>query len=294
MAGLIVTFGLHLDGQRAVKPADRLGEIVVGPLGLLNILETHLGLLGDQPSRAERIVQYRECLAKMDDASRFYHASFATDPLGTAATLLEWRDLWHLHGWDGGFGNGAASRLADLAAVEDLVGKHLAPSLGERLVRVRQELDARTPPIRSVRLVDSPEALPKRWRDVLEKLPATAVTAEDAAGEGFLGKLQAALRQAAAGEKTCIAWPERKPALPGRTTAASGLCGARRGFLPARGWRGRWRNRLLRCSFRPWKTPAWMPAWRTPGGPAMVCASRALSVPRFRCCPSFWSCSGNR
>ena len=209
MAGLIVTFGLHLDGQRAVKPADRLGEIVVGPLGLLNILETHLGLLGGQPSRAERIVQYRECLAKMDDASRFYHASFAMDPLGTAATLLEWRDLWHLHGWDGGFGHGAASRLADLAAVEDLVDKHLAPSLGERLVRVRQELDARTPPIRSVRLVDSPEALPKRWRDVLEKLPATAVTAEDAAGEGFLGKLQAALRQAAAGEKTCKpAWQD--------------------------------------------------------------------------------------
>ena len=160
MPGLRVTFGLHLDGQRAVQPADRLGEITVGPLGLLAILETHLGLLGNQPSRAERIVQYRECLAKADGAARFNHVSFATDPQGVADALLEWRDLWHLHGWDGHFDDVAPARLRDLAAVEEIAARQLAPSLGERLARVRRELDRRTPPIESVRLAEALEALP--------------------------------------------------------------------------------------------------------------------------------------
>lgn len=200
MTGLRVTFGLHLDGQRAMRPADRMGEITVGPLGLLAILETHLGLLGEQSSRAERIVQYRECLAKADGVTVFYHASFATDPQGVADALLEWRDLWHLHGWDGHFDDVAPARLRDLATVEEIAARQLAPSLGERLARVRCELDRRTPPIESVRLAEALEALPKRWCEVLARLPVVAWPL-DAAGEGFLGRLQEALRRAAAGEK---------------------------------------------------------------------------------------------
>lgn len=209
MAGLRVTFGLHLDGQRGSRPANRLGEIAVGPAGLLNILETQLGLGGEQASRAERIVQYRDCLAQRAGASRFYHASFATDPLGTAAALLEWRDLWHLHGWSGIFKADAPLRLADLAAVEELARQHLAPSVGERLDRVLQEIDRRRPPIESVRLADPLEALPKRWREVLARLPIEQAPADEAAGEGFLGKLQSALEHAAAGGKPeKLAWED--------------------------------------------------------------------------------------
>lgn len=42
----IITFGLHLDGQRAFSPASKLGEISVGPLGLLTILEPSLAFWG--------------------------------------------------------------------------------------------------------------------------------------------------------------------------------------------------------------------------------------------------------
>ena len=38
-----ITFGLYLDGQRGAPPSDSVGEAVVGPLGLLGILETQLG-----------------------------------------------------------------------------------------------------------------------------------------------------------------------------------------------------------------------------------------------------------
>lgn len=209
MSGMTIHFGLHLDGQRAMLPRNRLGEIAVGPAGLLNILETQLGLGGEQASRAERIVQYRDCLAKCDDGTRFYHASFAIDPLGTAAALLEWRDLWLLYGWEGRFGAGPTSRLADLAAVEKLARQQLYPSIGERLAHVLKELERRTPPIGKVRLMDSPDVLPKRWREVLARLPVEHASAEEAKGAGFLGKLQSALKHAAAGGKPeKLAWED--------------------------------------------------------------------------------------
>ena len=53
MAGQRITFGWHLDGQRALQPTDSLGVSVVGPLGFLSILETQLGLLTLHPSQAE-------------------------------------------------------------------------------------------------------------------------------------------------------------------------------------------------------------------------------------------------
>ncbi len=85
------------DGMRPIGSATA----TVGPLGLLNILETQLGLVRERPSQSERIVQYRDCLERCDRADRFFHRTFSTDELGTAATLLEWRDRWHLHGWTG-------------------------------------------------------------------------------------------------------------------------------------------------------------------------------------------------
>ncbi len=80
MQGQRITFGLHLDGQRPRPAANALGVSLVGPLGLLNILETQLGLLALRPSQAERIVQYQDCLHRLDSEQRFYHRSFATDP----------------------------------------------------------------------------------------------------------------------------------------------------------------------------------------------------------------------
>lgn len=42
---MFITFGLRLDGERGWRPANRLGMPVCCPLGLLNVLETRLGLL---------------------------------------------------------------------------------------------------------------------------------------------------------------------------------------------------------------------------------------------------------
>lgn len=188
-----IVFGLHLDGQRAMAPADRLGFAAVGPMGMLGILETQLGLCGDWPSLAERVAVYRDCLLRADHPGRFYHDSFVADPLGTAATLLNWRDLWYLHGWEGNIPNEALPRLADLAEVERVKPDRPAPSIGERLGRVETALNHRRPPIARVRLADASGAFPKRWQAILAKLPVENARTEECKGSGFLGDLQRTL-----------------------------------------------------------------------------------------------------
>jgi len=200
MAGRRITFGWHLDGQRATQPADSLGASVVGPLGFLNILETQLGLLALHPSQAERIVQYRDCLQKLDNDQRFYHRSFATDPLGTAACLLDWRDQWILHGWNGTMADEAPKRLRDLIEVESLTNTAVSPNIGQRLNAVHQALQHRKPDVEQVQLVDSAETFPARWQMVLAALPIVGPVALQPAGQGFLKTLQQQLQAAATGQ----------------------------------------------------------------------------------------------
>ena len=196
-----ITFGLHLDGQRVLLSSNSLGDITVGPQGFLNILETQLGLLSDQPSHAERIAQYRDCLSSSDSPLRFYHASFATDELGTAATLLGWRDLWFLHGWNGQMFHDTSPRLSDLAEVEVLADQRVALSIGQRLAHVQSEIKQRQPPILQVRLMDPIEVFPRRWQAILALLPVIPAYSDYSVnGLGFLGELQHNLSSATQGK----------------------------------------------------------------------------------------------
>ena len=196
---MIIYLGLHLDGQRAWRPTNRLGEITVGPAGLLGVLEIQLGLASGDASAAERVVQYRDCLKRCDSEERFYHRTFAADELGTAATLLGWRDLWHLHGWQGAFEASASVKLRDLGAVEALAKDLVQPSAGERLLAVLGILKRRATTVAEIRLLDPLASFPKRWREVLALLPTKQMLPQSAdwkPGKGFLGKLQGNLRAA--------------------------------------------------------------------------------------------------
>lgn len=206
-----IILGLRLDGERGWRAAGRLGAPVCGPLGLLDLLETRLGLLQAECAPVLRVTQYRECLARVDGASRFFHASFRVDPINSAAALLGWRDAWHLHGWSGASPEAAGTRVADMAAVETLARERLAPSVGERLARVAQALTGQRAGIESVKLVEPLEAFPKRWREVLSSLPVQVMPAcgASAGPDSTLGQLQRALlasREGRRGQR--IAWRE--------------------------------------------------------------------------------------
>lgn len=182
-----------MDGDRGAHPRGALGEAAVGPLGLLTILETQLGLLAPAASRAERIVAYRRCLAAHREPARFYARSFAVDALGTAATLLDWRDQWYLAGWNGAAFSPGSPRLDDLAAVERDAAGGVPAGVGQRLEAVLVRLARRRLAIEAIVLVDPLEAFPARWRAVLDRLPCRAPETPAAHGRGFLHDLQTAL-----------------------------------------------------------------------------------------------------
>lgn len=198
-----INFGLSLDGQRGWHPRNSIGESVVGPLGMLGILETQLGLLRISPSQSERVMQLRQCLADARNGRRFYERSFDADELGTSATLLGWRDAWFEHGWAGTMPDAVSPRLRDMAAVEVLAGSKVAPALGQRLADVALQLDRRRPQIEIVTLHDRVESFPLAWRRLLAKLPVARGAQTVPAGRvgTLLRSLQDGLLNAQAGIK---------------------------------------------------------------------------------------------
>ncbi len=193
-----VRVGLDLDGERGWHAIDALGVSTVGPLGLLTLLETQLGWTRVAPSQAERVVQMRECLVAARTGSRFYERSFEADEVGTAATLLTWRDQWLEHGWAGSFPSDAGTRLQDMAAIESLARGTVFPGVGQRLNDLVAALAMRRPQIDAIELIDPIEAFPLGWRRVLALLPVQASidgASVASAPEGtFLGALQGLLR----------------------------------------------------------------------------------------------------
>jgi len=191
---LDIRFGLALDGAPAQPAVNRLGYACVGPLGLLSILESELGLTAPHVDRGSRVAQYHSCLKACNNSDRFYFESFETDPLGVSRALLEWRDAWYLAGWSGHFQDQSLSRLQDMAAVEAHAPSFLEPGIGERLASVIRALQDQRTQITSIELVDDLEALPWRWQQVLQKFPLhTKAEGAPSSGTNDLSRLQQAL-----------------------------------------------------------------------------------------------------
>ena len=172
--GMKVRLGLYLDGQHGTVFKAQLDSLTTGPLGLLNVLETQLGLLRLDISNSDRVLQFLDVLKRMDTHERFYHRSFAVDALGTASTLLNWRDQWHLHGWAGRAAaaliNGEQRRLRDMAAIDTEAVETLAPSIGERLSLIASALQTKKVRIATVVLCEPLENWPQAWTNVLSQL----------------------------------------------------------------------------------------------------------------------------
>ena len=202
-------FGMHLDGQHGRAPANQTGVADVGPLGLLGILESMLGLVPPIVSAAQRCVQFRECLQQLNEPDRFFHKSYEADDFGTAATLLSWRDDWRIHGWSGDIAKEGGLRLQDMVAIEKVAQGLLSPGTAERLQTILDAMAGRHLLIASISLVDPLEVFPLLWQRVLTKLPIQSPLAPAASGRGLLGKLQHALIDAETkGAQSPIDWQD--------------------------------------------------------------------------------------
>ncbi len=205
-----IHFGLNCD--TASLPAPLHGEVLLGPQGMLSILEIQLGLYSRAPALTDRLVQYLNCLKEADTPARFYSASFAADAFATASTLLQWRDLLYMSGWQGHFTNEVTPRLKDLANVEKLASSQVEPNIGQRLQRVIDTLTRQRCHINCIELVDPLEHYPPLWQQLIclmrDKHQVELVTPKpptpSAPEETDLGKLQRALLNDATTSKLAL------------------------------------------------------------------------------------------
>ena len=196
-----IRLGLQLDGQRGWHSRNLLGETTVGTNGMLGILEPQLGLISASVPQSQRIVQYLDCLKSCDNPKRFYHLSLQADELGTAATLLGWRDKWYLHGWNGKIDAALNGRLADMNAVEKTAIGNVAASEGERLSSILKVIKHRKPAISKVELTSELGSFPKLWQQVLSFLPTEILPVVSLPNSGlFLHTLQNRLHRVQSGE----------------------------------------------------------------------------------------------
>jgi ATP-dependent helicase/nuclease subunit B len=187
-----------------------LGRPVWGPGALLGNLELRLGLPRLEMDDAVRVQHWSRRLATLDASRpRFYSKSYAVDSLGTAKTLLEWRDALVLAGWTGESVSNGGERLDALVELEaSASATELASGFADRLLRVTREVEqSRMRLFDALEFAETPRVWPRLWQwlfALLEergtplRLAPTPVpcTAQDS----DLGRVQALLR----GESTSV------------------------------------------------------------------------------------------
>ena len=200
-----IVFGLHLDGLQPRPPQNTAGTVTLGPRGLLQVLETQLGLPASSVHPSEVAFSYLRCLHEASSPDRFFHRSLEVDPVNVARTLLAWRERWYEAGWDGTFPEGAPARLADMAAVEVLAKERVPLGSGQRLRRVAEALSERTTQVERVELHTPLEDFALGWRRVLAALPCESapVLELSPAGrpESDLARVQTRLLELAGGNE---------------------------------------------------------------------------------------------
>lgn len=182
---MLLYFGLALEEEPWRMPAPPWsGMFWVGPQGLLNVLEAHLGLAGAQPlDEYLRIEQYRQLLGAYlkEQPDAFFAESFAADPLAVATAMLAYRDELLLAGWDFALSGDEPPRICVLAELEAALrvgveaGKPFSPGWADRFSAVLSALPSRRHPVQAINIVEPPELLPAHFRRLLEALEKTGV-----------------------------------------------------------------------------------------------------------------------
>jgi ATP-dependent helicase/nuclease subunit B len=180
---LQIQFGLQLGEEIYPHAKTELGIRSVNEKGLLQILETQLGLEGrDERVEHLRTEQYRQALKRhlSETSDAFYVASFHADSLGTAETLLAYRDELLLAGWD--FLNDAntPNRLKTIALIESDIQKNaiLLHGFADRWMAVLEALETRQVALDTISVHEPMALLSPHFRRLFQTLTALGVTVQ--------------------------------------------------------------------------------------------------------------------
>jgi ATP-dependent helicase/nuclease subunit B len=179
-----------------------VGRPVWNRTALLADLELRLGIPPAPSAHGVRLQQWSRRLAETTAGStRFFSKSYELDPIGTATTLLGWRDQLIDAGWNGEAVAGGGARLEALVEIEQGLSLPLGPA--DRLRRVEAELaSTAVSPWDELTLAEELPAWPERWRRVFASLCARGTRLgttpprllAGAPPESDLGQLQASIR----------------------------------------------------------------------------------------------------
>lgn len=165
-----ILFGTNLDGVIWSTKEAALGEVRIGPGGLLGLLETRLGITKPSIHPVHRIDEYMECMEALKDDSAWYAGSFSVDGWSTARQLLKWRDELVEAGWNGMQKLSSSPRLDALTKLEATKAEKILGT-PDRIQEVIACLNNGTKVnITSIELVEPHELLPPTWQQIIELL----------------------------------------------------------------------------------------------------------------------------
>lgn len=172
-----IYFGLQFDENVHPMAPGTIGGIhYFGPQGLLEMLESHLGLIG-HPSENEhlRIEQCRQAIRRHLEAvpEAFYRRSFTADQLATAARILQLRDQLKLAGWDFQSSSKTPVRLQTIAEIEQILEEQeqkLSAGFADRFIDILTHLKKQEQPIKKLFHNEPLDLLPGHYRHLFELL----------------------------------------------------------------------------------------------------------------------------
>lgn len=193
-----IVFGLWADAgsvpDHGGDGGGSMGQPALGPAGLVDTLETILGIGGPRKPQVVRIASFQATLESLD-GDYFWTSSLQMDPWSTAQTLLGWRDELIGFGWQHDQ-TWREPRLSNLAAASR-AAIELPSGLSDRIAAIMNELAASSMrPLTRIRLIDPIDLCPSPLRRLLERLSKLGCVMEAikstaaAPVETSLGKLQ--------------------------------------------------------------------------------------------------------
>jgi ATP-dependent helicase/nuclease subunit B len=208
MPALTPLVGLMLDGATLTEHDEMAavaafaGKPVWSPAALLHNLELRAGLPSPPSLAPIRLQRFSRRMGDVLHGSpgAFYARSYAVDPLGTATTILAWRDALVLGGWNGGPIAQGGDRLDTLHAIE--AGLTMPAGTADRLRAVEEDLLATSArPFDALLLAEARALWAGRWQRVFARLEALGAPVrvvdpvfERTGGDSDLARLQDALR----------------------------------------------------------------------------------------------------
>lgn len=175
---MVIIFGTAFDQSFFPIPQQTEDQkLYLGPMGLLNTLENHLGFSGHRNDiEFLRIEQYRQLILRhlQDHPNTFYLNAFQADQFATAADLLSRRDELLAAGYSFSAQHATPDRLNVLVEIETYLNQdstlQLSPGFADRLETIIESIPFAQLPFQELHYVEPLQLLNPAYQRLFQVL----------------------------------------------------------------------------------------------------------------------------